>query len=142
MTNRDEINSLINEYSFTLDSGDLEGFLDLFENGQWVFNNSKPCLGREELWQNVVSRVIIYDDGTPRTRHVSSNIEITISEDELTATSQRYVVVYQQTDELPLQVIYSGHYFDEFVKDAVGGWRFSKCTVRGPLTGNLSYHMR
>ena len=141
MTTRVAILKLINSYSFTLDSGDLDGFLDLFAHGEWTFDQGRPNRGRQELFDNVVSRVILYQDGTPRTRHVSTNVDIEIDEQTGRATCQRYVTVFQQTDELPLQVIYSGHYHDEFIRRN-GAWHFSSCTIRNPLFGDLSHHLR
>ena len=141
MAAKDEILKLINRYSFTLDSGDLEGFLDLFADGEWTFEQGKPNRGRQELFDNVVSRVILYDDGTPRTRHTSTNIDIEIDEEAGKAACRRYVVVFQQTDRLPLQAIYSGYYHDEFVRRN-GVWRFASCTIRNPLYGDLSHHLR
>ena len=141
MTTRDEILKLINSYSFTLDSGDLDGFLDLFAHGEWTFDRGRPNRGRQELFDNVVSRVILYEDGTPRTRHVSTNVDMEIDESAGRATCQRYVTVFQQTDEFPLQVIYSGHYHDGFVRRN-GAWHFSSCTIRNPLFGDLSHHLR
>ena len=89
----------------------------------------------------MLGNVIIYDDGTPKTRHVTANISLDIDEDAGTARGQRYVTVLQQTDELPLQTIFSGHYFDEFVKED-GRWRFAKTLVRHPLVGDMSRHLR
>ncbi len=66
-----------------------------------------------------------YPDGTPRTRHVTTNLIIDAeSSDRATATSA--VTVFQQTDELPLQPIIGTRNFDRFEK-VDGVWRFS-CT--------------
>lgn len=141
MSSRAEILSLINRYSLALDSGDLDGFLDLFADAVWTFDEGEPNRGREELFKNVVSRVIIYDDGTPRTRHLSTNIELEIDEDAGRAKCQRYVMVYQQTDGFPLQAIYSGRYLDEFTRQD-GSWQYSSCTIRDPFFGDVSRHIR
>ena len=85
--------------------------------------------------------VILYEDGTPRTRHVTSNVLLQIDETAGTATGQCYVTVLQHTDELPLQVVFSGHYFDEFER-VDGTWRFKSRRIRRPLLGDLSQHLR
>ena len=36
---------------------------------------------------------------------------------------------------------FSGHYFDEFVKDD-GTWRFVKTVVHNPLVGDMSQHLK
>ena len=74
MSDKEQILSLLNRYSFTVDSGDLEGFVALFEKGEWYVEGTPPNKGSKEVFDNVVSNVIIYEDGTPRTRHVNANI--------------------------------------------------------------------
>ncbi len=140
MNSEAEINTLLNEYAYRVDTGDLDGFLDLFEAGEWSVEGSTISHGRQELFDNVISNIIIYPDGTPKTRHVTANISLQIDEATGSASGQRYVTVLQQTDKLPLQTIFSGHYFDEFVKDN-GRWRFAKTTVRHPLVGDMSAHL-
>lgn len=135
-----EINTLLNEYAYRVDTGDLDGFLDLFEHGEWSVEGSTVSRGRKELSDNVISNIIIYDDGTPKTRHVTANVSLDIDEGAGKASGQRYVTVLQQTDKLPLQTIFSGHYFDDFVKEN-GRWRFEKTVVRHPLVGNMSEHL-
>ena len=141
MSAKDQIMSLLNRYSHTVDSGDLDGFVDLFSRGEWYVEGTKPNRGAEEIFDNVISKIIIYEDGTPRTRHVNSNVELTIDEGAGAASGQRYVTVLQQTDSLPLQAIFSGHYFDEFVNDN-GSWRFAKTVVHSPFVGDMSQHLK
>jgi 3-phenylpropionate/cinnamic acid dioxygenase small subunit len=141
MTAEEQITSLINRYAITVDSGDLDEFIDLFEKGEWYVDGLDPNKGPQEIFDNVISKIIIYADGTPRTRHVTTNVELEIDDKKGTAKGQRYVTVLQQTDELPLQPIFSGHYFDEFVKDG-GTWRFAKTVVHNPLVGDMSQHLK
>ncbi len=141
MSDKDEIMSLLNQYSHRVDSGDIDGFAALFEKGEWYMEGSKPNRGFKEVFDNVISKAIIYEDGTPRTRHVNTNIELSIDEKGGTAKGQRYVTVLQQTDSLPLQPIFSGHYHDEFVKEN-GSWRFSKTVVHQPFVGDMSQHLK
>jgi len=141
MSDKDEIMSLLNRYSHTVDGGDIEGFVALFEKGEWYVEGSTPNRGSKEVFENVLSKVIIYEDGTPRTRHVNSNIELSIDEKSGTAKGQRYVTVLQQTDSLPLQAIFSGHYYDEFVKEN-GEWRFAKTVIHQPFVGDMSQHLK
>jgi len=141
MSDKDEIMSLLNRYSHTVDGGDIEGFVALFEKGEWYVEGSTPNRGSKEVFENVLSKVIIYEDGTPRTRHINANIELSIDEKSGTAKGQRYVTVLQQTDSLPLQAIFSGHYYDEFVKEN-GEWRFAKTVIHQPFVGDMSQHLK
>ena len=141
MRSQDQIQKLINQYSFTLDSGDLKEFAALFKEASWHFDGSEPVHGSKDLYDQVLTRVILYEDGTPRTRHMTTNLDIRVDEEAGRAECQRYVVVIQQADDFPLQVIYSGEYFDEFTRQPNGDWRYSKLTIRKPLFGDLSRHL-
>src|SRR6202030_1888041 len=54
------------------------------------------------LWKCMV---IVYPDGTPRTKHVVTNPIIEVDDAAGTATCRSYYTVLQHTDDLPLQVI-------------------------------------
>lgn len=141
MSDKEQILSLLNRYSHTVDGGDLEGFAALFKHAEWYVEGSTPNRGAKEVFENVLSNIILYDDGTPRTRHVNANIELDIDDETGTAKAQRYVTVLQQTDKLPLQPIFSGHYHDEFVKED-GEWRFARTVVHQPFVGDMSQHLK
>ncbi|MGR8949241.1 MAG: nuclear transport factor 2 family protein [Gammaproteobacteria bacterium] len=140
MNSREEILHLMNQYGFTIDTGDLEGFAGLFEHGEWGMEGGEPFVGKAHLLEGL-SNVIIYEDGTPRTKHVTANIDLEIDEDAGTATSQCYVTVFQQTDSFPLQAIFSGHYFDDF-ECVEGTWRFKKRHIKHQLVGDMSAHLK
>jgi hypothetical protein len=140
MSARDEITHLMNRYGFTIDTGDLDGFTSLFEHGEWTVEGAKPNHGKQQLLETL-SNVIIYKDGTPRTKHITANVDLDIDEDAGTAKSQCYVTVLQQTDNFPLQVIFSGHYFDDFER-VEGKWRFAKRFIRHGLVGDMGEHLR
>jgi hypothetical protein len=140
MNSVSEITHLINQYGFTIDTGDVDGFAALFEHAEWVVEGAVPNHGKEDMLNNVVANVRLYEDGTPKTKHVVSNVELNIEEVSGTATAQSYVTLFQQTDTFALQAIFCGHYFDEF--ERVGGdWRFKKRVIRHVLVGDLSAHL-
>ena len=140
MSAREEITHLMNLYCFALDTGDLDGFADLFENGEWTMEGFTPKRGKQDLL-HVTSNVILYEDGTPKTKHITANVDLEINEGAGTAKCQCYVTVLQQTENFPLQTIFSGHYFDEFER-VDGGWRFAKRIIRNMLAGDLSAHLK
>ena len=129
-----EILKLINQYSFALDTGDFESFGRLFEHADWIAEGQK-------LGEDAMSNIKMYDDGTPRTKHVASNVALDIDESEGKANGQCYVTVFQQTDDFPLQPIFSGHYFDEFecVDDV---WRFARREIKYSLIGDMTAHLK
>lgn len=129
-----EILQLMNDYCYAIDSGDLATFGRLMQHAEWIAEGKKP--GKESQ-----SNLILYADGTPRTKHRISNISIQVEEDRDLATARSYVTVYQQTDAFPLQAIFSGDYFDEFQR--VGGsWRFTRREIRNSLIGDMSAHLK
>jgi hypothetical protein len=85
--------------------------------------------------------VIVYDDGTPRTKHVTTNLAIEIDEEAGTAVSRAYFTALQALPELAPQRIVSGRYHDRFERRE-GLWRFVERRVRTDLVGDLSRHLR
>ncbi len=140
MSAREEIFRLVNQYCFAIDTGDLDGFASMFEHGEWVIEGAERYVGKHGLLE-LASNILIYEDGTPRTKHVTGNYDLDVDEPAGTATGQCYVTVFQQTDEFPLQPIFAGHYFDEFER-AEGTWRFTKRTIRHTLVGDMSAHLK
>ena len=138
MSSREEILHLINSYSFLIDQGDLEDFAALFEHGEWGAEGSPLLSGKEQMLE-MLSTVIIYADGTPRTRHEVTNIDLDIDETRGVATCRSYVTLLQQTDDFPLQVVFSGEYSDDFEKVDVK-WRFARRIIKRPFFGDMSAH--
>ena len=62
------------------------------------------------IWKSLI---VLHPDGTPRTKHVTTNPIIEVDDAE-TASCRSYYTVLQQTDELPLQTIVTGRYHDRF----------------------------
>ena len=58
MTAKEQILSLLNQYSYTIDSGDFNGFAALFEKGEWCIEGSKPNRGSKEIFDNIISKII------------------------------------------------------------------------------------
>ena len=139
MTDREQILRLMNLYCFTIDTGDMDAWAGLFEHGEWGIEGGEIFIGKERLLRGT-KNVRMYDDGTPRTKHVTANIELNIDGSAGKATGQCYVTVFQQTESFPLQPIFAGHYFDEFER-IEGEWRFNKRLIRYPLVGDMSAHL-
>jgi len=136
----EEILALMHRYTYLIDRGNLEGFAGLFESAEWGAEGAKLQTGGEML-EMLRREVIIYPDGTPRTRHVVSNIELDVDEEDGVAKGQSYITLFQQTDDFPLQVIFSGEYHDEFVREN-DTWRFERRIVKHPMMGDQSRHIR
>lgn len=83
--------------------------------------------------------VVTYDDGTPRTRHLTTNPIIDIDGDAATVRST--YTVMQQAPGSAMQTIISGRYHDT-MKRIDGRWRFIERRFLVDLTGDLSRHLR
>jgi hypothetical protein len=141
MTDSNEsILRLMNEYCYRIDSGDLQGFADLFEHGTWlVQGDPKGGDTGSSAVMETLQNIILYD-GKPNTKHVMSNIQLEIDEGGDSAQAQCYITVYQAVaPDFPLQPIFVGHYRDRFER-VNGCWRFSLRDISPDLAGDLSRH--
>jgi len=134
MSAHEEIGNLMKAYCYAIDSGDFLTFAQLFANAEWIAEGQKPS-------KESADNLIIYDDGTPKTKHVISNIRIDIDENETSAKAHSYVTVWQATADFPLQAIFVGDYFDSFEK-VDGRWRFTRREIRNSLVGDMTAHLK
>jgi hypothetical protein len=135
---RQQILKLMNEYCYRVDTGDLDGFAALFENGSFqVLGDPAGALNGSEAVRGMLQNVTLYD-GKPQSKHVMSNVQIEVDGDS--ATAQCYITVFQAVaPDFPLQPIFIGHYFDRFEKGA-NGWYFRNREISPDLIGDLSRH--
>lgn len=139
-----EIQRLLHLYGSYLDKRDLTAYANLFAGAKLVFAGEPNMVfdrdpqAIEEFFR---ASMIIYECGTPRTRHVSSNAVIHIDDSGLSATAESYMTVFQGTDTLPFQAIATGTDCDAFVKND-GVWQFSERRAVPGLIGDMSHHVR
>lgn len=131
------ITTLIHEYAFRLDAGDLDGVAALFANAELRSTRHDRVLRGAAEARTLYDRVIIYDDGTPRTMHQLTNVTVAVDGDA--ATARCYFTVLQVTG-LGLHPILGGEYRDRFARTPAG-WEFRERTFAPMLTGDLSEHM-
>jgi ketosteroid isomerase-like protein len=132
---RAAVERLVFAYCELVDSGDLDGVAGLFERATW--RSAGAVVEGRDAVRRRYEPVVLYDDGTPRTKHVVSNLVVEGEGDQATASS--YFTVFQATDGFPLQPILAGRYQDTFVRDA-DGWRFADRLILADLQGDLSRH--
>ena len=134
------IENLVYAYAERIDAGDLAGVAELFRHGRIQAAPGIVFEGAERVRGMYDSSTRLYDDGTPRTRHVTTNVAVDIDDDAGTAAARSYYTVFQQTDELALQPIIAGHYHDTFHR-VEGEWCFDTREMFVDLTGDLSHHL-
>ncbi len=134
------IENLIATYAERVDDGDFAGVGNLLANATFI-GAAGPVTGQAAIEKMLRDNAIIYDDGTPRTKHVTTNLAIEADEEAGTAVSRSYFTVLQALPDLPLQPIASGRYHDRFeCRD--GQWRFVERRVLTDLVGDMSGHLR
>jgi hypothetical protein len=139
---RAEIVALINRYAELLDGGRLDEVAALFDRATWRAALTGAVLSTPEQVRAVYANVILYDDGTPRTRHLMTNITVEVGDDGAEATSRCYFTVLQGVvPGEPIQTILSGRYVDRFAKGP-DGWHFTDRLFHADLIGDQSRHFR
>ena len=140
---RDAISKLILTYAERVDLGDFEGVGELFEHSTYrsaLGDEVVSYTGSDAVQSTMEHMVRRYDDGTPRTKHVTTNLIIEVDDGAGAATAKSYFTVLQQVGDHPLQVIIAGRYHDRF--ERVGGeWQFADRLIYSDLIGDLSQHL-
>jgi 3-phenylpropionate/cinnamic acid dioxygenase small subunit len=141
MTDRDAIAALIYAYAERLDAGDLDGVAQLFTHAILRTNGrAEVRRGSEEALAMYRNRVALHD-GTPCTKHVTTNLLIEVDAAVGTAMGRSYFTVLQARPELPLQIIIAGRYHDRFAR-IDGVWQFTDRLIFADLLGDLRYHLK
>ena len=135
------IENLIAAYAFLVDDGEFAGLGDLLAEAEFSLNGGPPVRDRDAIEKLALDTLRVYDDGTPRTRHVTTNIIIEVDEEAGTASSRSYFTVFQALPGFALQAIASGRYRDHFGRQD-GTWRFTRRSVTTSLVGDTSHHVR
>jgi 3-phenylpropionate/cinnamic acid dioxygenase small subunit len=139
---RDEIAALVYAYAERIDGGDFDGVADLFADAEITAEGTdRRWRGRDEVRRLYESGTRRHADGTPRTKHVTTNLVIDVDEVAGTAAARSYYTVLQAVPgELALQPIVAGRYRDRFER-ARGGWRFAGRHMVVDLVGELGSHL-
>ena len=141
MSDQLSIHNLICKYARLVDDGDFDGVGELFSAGKLVFlddTNPTEVSGSKNITSLYETTTRCYEDGTPKTHHVTSNIELQITGD--TALGNSYFTVFQQLPDFPLQAIIAGYYHDEFTKENTE-WSFTSRSIKVTLVGDISHHL-
>jgi 3-phenylpropionate/cinnamic acid dioxygenase small subunit len=139
-----QITNLLYRYAECIDSGDLAGAAALFEHARIRIGGpdaEQDTIDAARLLGIWKSLIVLHPDGTPRTKHVTTNPIIEIDEDAGTASCRSYYAVLQQTDGMGLQTIVTGRYHDRFER-VDGRWRFSyRDLTLIDMVGDVSRHL-
>jgi 3-phenylpropionate/cinnamic acid dioxygenase small subunit len=132
---------LLTRYADAFDAGDFAAAAKLFDGG-CVVVDGKEIAGAERIAAMWNAFVRLYPDGTPRTRHLVTNLAITTNENGTAAECRSQWTVLQQPPGEPLRLVGSGRYHDDFVFEA-GAWRFSRRRYAGvDFWGDAASHLK
>jgi 3-phenylpropionate/cinnamic acid dioxygenase small subunit len=137
---RTELANLIAHYAELIDSGDFEGMAELLADAGIGEGDGSLLRGRDVLAALFTATTRRYEDGTPKTKHVTTNLILEIDGEAGTASTRSYWMVLQAVEGLPLQPILAGRYHDRFERPA-GTWRFAERRYFIDLVGDVSRHM-
>jgi 3-phenylpropionate/cinnamic acid dioxygenase small subunit len=136
-----QIENLIARYAELVDGGDFTGLGALFGDATFSLNGGAPVTGAGEIARLATDTLVIHDDGTPRTHHVTTNLLIDVDEVADHAVARSYFTVIQQAGDQPLQMIAAGRYRDRFARRD-GAWQFAAREVITDFFGDTSQHVR
>ncbi|GAB3965329.1 nuclear transport factor 2 family protein [Plantactinospora veratri] len=135
------IENLIARYAELVDTGDFAGLADLLADARLTLDDRETLDGRDAVQRLTRETLVLYDDGTPRTRHVTTNVLAEVDEASGTAMARSYFTVFQALPDFPLQAVASGRYRDRFERRDLG-WRFVERQVSTDFLGDVSHHLR
>ena len=134
------IQNLVHRYAELIDLGDFDSLGDLLADAE-IGSGEQPgtLTGAEAVRAMFAATTRRYEDGTPRTKHVTTNLIIEVDEESGSATCRSYFTVLQAVPALPLQPIVAGRYHDRFVRRGTA-WRFAERRFFIDLVGDVSRH--
>ena len=135
-----QIQNLVHRYAELIDLGDFDALGDLLGRAEVGSGDHPGSLsGADAVTALFTSTTRRYPDGTPRTKHVTTNLILEIDDEAGTAAARSYFTVFQAVPALPLQPVVAGRYHDRFVREG-STWRFAERRFFLDLVGDVSQH--
>jgi len=135
-----QIQNLVHRYAELIDLGDFDAVGALLGHAE-VGSGDHPgsLTGADAVTAMFTSTTRRYPDGTPRTKHVTTNLILEIDDEAGTATGRSYFTVLQAVPALALQPVVAGRYHDRFEREGTT-WRFAERRFFLDLVGDVSQH--
>jgi hypothetical protein len=136
---------LVFGYADRLDAGDLAGMAAYFGRARLRTGRGADAVtltGAGEVFAAFDGSVQRFEDGTPWTKHVTTNLIVDADEQAGTASARSYFTVLQSRPDLPLQPVVAGRYQDTFARDGDGQWYFTERVIIIEHVGDVSRHLR
>ena len=141
-TPAEAVTKLVYTYAERIDAGDFAGIGALFEHATLTFEGYGATVSGPEAIEALYTRSTRrYDDGTPRTKHVMTNVIVDVADDGSHAASRSDFTVLQAVPgALALQPVIAGRYRHTY-QLVDGHWRVASMHVMIDLVGDLGHHM-
>ena len=141
-TASEAITKLIYTYAERIDAGDFAGVADVFAHATLTFEGFDDAVtGRDAIAALYARTTRRYEDGTPRTKHLMTNVMVDVADDGETASSRSYFTVLQAVPgELALQPVIAGRYRHTYIR-LDGRWEVATMHITIDLVGDLGHHM-
>ena len=140
---RTAIANLMFGYAEAIDAGDFDRIGALFARAR-IYDAQGELQGEGHAGVKAIydRSTMLYEDGTPGTQHVTTNLIFEFDPDGRGAEVRSRFTVMQQLPDFPLQCIITGYYQDRFAWDESAGWHFVERRMRPKLLGDLSRHLK
>jgi ketosteroid isomerase-like protein len=141
-TPAEAITKLIYTYAERIDAGDFDGVAEILAHATLTFEGfGEGVEGRDAIAALYSRTTRRYEDGTPRTKHVMTNVMVDVADDGDAASSRSYFTVLQAVPgELTLQPVIAGRYRHTYVR-IDGHWRVTAMHITIDLVGDLGHHL-
>jgi hypothetical protein len=141
-TPAEAVTKLVYTYAERIDGGDFAGIGALFEHATLTFEGYGEAVSGPQAIETLYTRSTRrYEDGTPRTKHVMTNVIVDVDDDGAHAASRSYFTVLQAVPgALTLQPVIAGRYRHTY-QLVEGHWRVASMHVMIDLVGDLGHHM-
>jgi ketosteroid isomerase-like protein len=141
-TPAEAITKLIYTYAERIDAGDFAGVAEVFAHATLTFEGFGDAVAGQEAIEALYGRTTRrYEDGTPKTKHVMTNVMVDVDEDGESASSRSYFTVLQAVPgELALQPVIAGRYRHTYTR-VDGRWEVVTMHIIIDLVGDLGHHM-
>ncbi|MDJ0785443.1 MAG: nuclear transport factor 2 family protein [Myxococcota bacterium] len=134
------IPNLIGRYAELLDAGELGAVARLFEAAEYGLAGGDAVQGSAAVEKLLRGQVRLHEDGSPRTRHLTTNLILEVAEAGDEAHARSSFTVLQHGPERPLAPIVMGRYEDGFDRED-GHWRFRSRRIHIDWVGDVSDHL-
>lgn len=140
---RTAIENLMFTYAERIDAGDLKGLAALFAKARIIGpKGDVQGTGSAEVEKIYLRSTKLYEDGTPMTQHVTTNLILEFAKDGRSCNVRSRFTVVQAVDDFELRPIITGYYEDKFAYTEADGWHFTERRMKPKLAGNLSRHLK